>query len=366
MLKSIKTINLSNIRSGGALQVAVSFLLELTNEDIKKFNFLVTKEIYEELKPLNFKFLDSLKIYNSSIFKLFSFSLIPEIRNVEVVFTLFGPFYAFTKAKTITGFAQAWIIYPENLATKELKYFKKLITRFKFKIQQLFFKKDSAFVVESHDVKIALINKFNVKNVYVVNNTINTLFLSQSPRIKELQKDFKIGVIGRNYPHKNLKILPQILDIINVEFESKVTFHVTLTDEEFNSMNSSFHNKIINYGSLNVSECPKFYNEMDLIFFPSLLEVFSATPLESLYMKKPFVCSDLDFNKGFLESFVFYAKPNDPEDSAKVIIEVLELIKTNNPSLTNRLNLGSEYIKQNFQPSNRAKAYLEIINSYEQ
>ncbi len=52
MLKSFKTINLSIIRSGGALQVAVSFLLELTNEDITKFNFLVTKEIYEELKPL--------------------------------------------------------------------------------------------------------------------------------------------------------------------------------------------------------------------------------------------------------------------------------------------------------------------------
>ena len=31
----------------------------------------------------------------------------------------------------------------------------------------------------------------------------------------------------------------------------------------------------------------------------------------------------------------------------------------------NKLNLGSEYIKNNFQPSNRAKAYLDIINSYE-
>ena len=54
MLKSVKTINLSNIRSGGALQVAISFLLELKNEDISKFNFLVTKEIFKELKLLNF------------------------------------------------------------------------------------------------------------------------------------------------------------------------------------------------------------------------------------------------------------------------------------------------------------------------
>ena len=366
MLKSFKTINLSNIRSGGALQVAISFLLELKNEDISKFNFLVTKEIYEELKQLNFRFLDSLKIYNSNIFKFFSFSLLPELKNAKIIFTLFGPFYAYSSAKTITGFAQAWILYPNNLVNKDLGFFKKLMLRLKFKIQLSFFKKDSSLVVESDVAKNILIKKLNFKFVNVVNNSINTLFISQTPRIKEVQKDFKIGVIGRNYPHKNLKILPQILDIINVKFESKVTFYVTLTEQEFTSMNSSFQKKIINYGSLNVSECPKFYNEMDMIFFPSLLEVFSATPLESLYMKKPLVCSDLPFNKDFLEDFVFYSKPNDVEDSSKVIYEVLELLKRNDSFLINRVNLGSEYIKHNFQPSNRAKAYLEIINSYEQ
>jgi hypothetical protein len=46
-------------------------------------------------------------------------------------------------------------------------------------------------------------------------------------------------------------------------------------------------------------------------------------------------------------------------------MEVLELLKSNDQSLINKLNLGSDYIKNNFKPSNRAKAYLEIINSYE-
>ena len=346
--------------------MALSFLMELKKKEIDKFNILVSKEVHDELISTNFKFFNKLKIYNSSIFKFFSFSIIPEIKNVEIVFTLFGPFYAFTRAKTITGFAQPWILYPNNLVNKDLGFFKKLMLRLKFKIQLSFFKKDTALVVESDVAKNILINELNFKFVNVVNNSINTLFLSQLPKIKELQKDFKIGVIGRNYPHKNLKILPQILDIINSKFESKVTFYVTLTNEEFNIMNSSFQKKIVNYGSLKVSECPKFYDEMDLIFFPSLLEVFSATPLESLYMKKPLVCSDLPFNKDFLEDFVFYSKPNDVEDSSKVIFEVLELLKRNDSFLINRVNLGSEYIKHNFQPSNRAKAYLEIINSYEQ
>jgi hypothetical protein len=363
-LKKI-TLNFSNIKIGGAKQVALSFLMELKKKDIYKYNILISKEIHDELESVNFKFLNKLKIYNSSVFKFLSFSLIPEIKSAEIVFTLFGPFYAFTRAKTITGFAQPWILYPDNLVNKELGFFKKLMLRLKFKIQLSLFKKDTALVVESDIAKNILINKLNFKFVNVVNNSINTFFLSQTPRIKEVQKDFKIGVIGRNYLHKNLKILPPILDILNIEFESKVAFYVTLTEQEFTSMNSSFQNKIINYGSLKVSECPKFYDNMDLIFFPSLLEVFSATPLESLYMKKPLVCSDLPFNKGFLEDFIFFSKPNDVEDSSKVIFEVLELLKRNDSFLINRVNLGSEYIKYNFQPSNRAKAYLEIINSYE-
>ena len=345
--------------------MAMSFLMEFRKKDIDNFNILVSKEIHEELGLINYKFLHKLKIYNSSIFKFFSFSLIPEIKNVEIVFTLFGPLYAFTRAKTITGFAQPWILYPNNLINKDLGFFKKLMLRLKFTIQRLFFKKDSSLIVETDIAKNILINKLNFKFVNVVNNSINTLFLTQTPKIKEVQKDFKIGVIGRNYPHKNLKILPQILDILTSKFESKVSFHVTLTEQEFVSMSSSFQKNINNYGSLNVSECPKFYNEMDLIFFPSLLEVFSATPLESIYMKKPFVCSNLSFNRGFLEDFAFYAKPNDVEDSAKVLMEVFELLKSNDQSLINKLNLGSEYIKNNFQPSNRAKAYLDIINSYE-
>lgn len=357
------TLNFSNLKIGGAKQVALSFLLELQENELDKFNILVSKELYDELSLTNYKYLNILKIYNSSIFKFFSFSLIPEIRNAKTVFTLFGPFYAFTKAKTITGFAQPWILYPDNLVNKELSFFKKLLIKLKFKVQLLFFKKDTSLVVESDVAKNILIDKLNFKFVNVVNNSLNTIFLDQLPDIKELQKEFKIGVIGRNYPHKNLKILPQVLDIINDKF--KVTFYVTLTDEEFNNMNSSFQKKVINYGSLKVSECPKFYDEMDLIFFPSLLEVFSATPLESLYMKKPFVCSDLPFNKGFLEDFVYYAKPNDAVDSANVINKVLELISSKDTSLIKRLNLGSKYVLENFQPSNRASAYLEIIRKYE-
>ena len=51
------------------------------------------------------------------------------------------------------------------------------------------FKKDSSLIVETDIAKNILINKLNFKFVNVVNNSINTLFLTQTPKIKEVQKD---------------------------------------------------------------------------------------------------------------------------------------------------------------------------------
>ena len=346
-------------------QVAISFLLELSSKDLEIFNIIVSKEIYDELKSLDYEYIKLLKIYNSSIFKIFSFSLIPEIRNANLIFTLFGPFYGFTKAKTITGFAQGWILYPQNLVYKQITSFQKYKLKFKFFIQVLFFRKDNLLITETNASKEILINELNFKNIEVVNNSLNTIYNKYKPEIKEKNLSIKIGVIGRNYPHKNLQILPGILKSLKDNYGLEVSFYVTLTDIEFNTMTSNFKKNIKNIGLLKIIDCPGFYEKMDMIFFPSLLEIFSATSLESLYMKKPFICCDLPFNKGFLEKFAFYTKPNDISDSSRVISEVIELYRSNDPLLKNILNLGSEYIKENFKPSNRAKAYLEIINRYE-
>lgn len=359
------TLNFSNIKLGGAKQVALSFLMEINIEQINNFNILVSKEIFEELELMNFKFLNSLIIFNSSIFKLFSLSLLPQIKNAKLIFTLFGPLYAFTPAKTITGFAQSWILIPNNLASRRLPFFIGLLFKFKFYIQFLFFKKDDVLIVETDGGKKILTEKLKFKSVYVVGNTLNSYFVNIIPKIKSLEGNIKIGVIGRNYSHKNLSILPYVLDELYNKYNFKGTIYVTLTQEEFSSMSPFFREKIQNYGSLRVSECPTFYNEMDIIFFPSLLELFSATPLESLYMKKPFICTDLPFIKDFFQDFVYLIKPNDVPDSARVINQVILLLKNKDQSLLNKLNLGSQFVSDNFQPSNRANAYLDIIRRYE-
>ena len=77
-------------------------------------------------------------------------------------------------------------------------------------------------------------------------------------------------------------------------------------------MSEEFRRKVVSLGELSINQCPDFYTKMDMIFFLSNLECFSATPIEALYMNRNIVCSNLPFNKNIIGKFGVYFEPNRP------------------------------------------------------
>ena len=98
-----------------------------------------------------------------------------------------------------------------------------------------------------------------------------------------------------------------------------------------------------------------FYNQMDIIFFPSNLECFSATPIESLFMQKKIVCSNYFFNKYYNSNLIEYFEPNDSDDAAKKIF--LHLKRDLKRDKKNHSDLLSE-----FNAEQRFKIIYKIIN----
>ena len=94
---------------------------------------------------------------------------------------------------------------------------------------------------------------------------------------------------------------------------------------------------------------------MDMIFFPSNLECFSATPLEALYMKKSIVCSDLPFNKNIIGKFGVYFKPNDPISAAEKIASTLK------KQIDGQLKEAKKFVFSNFKSEDRFKIYINTI-----
>jgi glycosyltransferase involved in cell wall biosynthesis len=71
---------------------------------------------------------------------------------------------------------------------------------------------------------------------------------------------------------------------------------ITLPVDVFKSIfNEKYYKYVYNLGPIPIPECASLYKECDAMFLPTLLECFSASYIEAMYMEKPIVTSDLDF-----------------------------------------------------------------------
>ena len=359
-------INAANLHNGGGVQVASSFINELPfllSVAVKEFDILVSSEVDRNIEQSVKNFFKNYTVYNIFGIKNYKKNL-GIFDSYDLVFTVFGPCYYPVKGIDIVGFAQPWIIYPRNECYSMLSGLEKLKYKLKFHLQKNFFKKSDVCVVELEHAKQRLVelNIFKSEHIHVVYNTVSNVFFSPEnwEKVKiEPSNKIKIGLISRDYFHKNTNILPKIKDILKNKYNKDIDFYVTFNELEWQSKSLDFQNKIINVGPLKINQCPNFYERMDAIIFPSLLECFSATPLEAMIMKKPLFASDRGFIKDVCLDFAYYFEPTDPESAAAVIHNFLE--SQCNEELEAKLLAAKKHAENFSNARQRAVKYVDII-----
>ncbi len=323
-------INASNLHNGGGVQVAVSVIYELSLLPALagELDVVVSDEVHSALLDVrcNRQLFARYVIFNTYGLSSLWSDFCVDLNGYDVVLTIFGPLYRMKfNAVNIVGFAQSWISVPNNEVYLILPILQKIKLKLKFFLQAFFFRQANRLIVELEHVKDALVNVGIAKSedVDVVYNCLSSLYFCQddwqSLSREVYTKRFSIGFVGRDYIHKNTKILPSIKRILMDEYGVDVDFYVTFNDEEWNVKSAEFKESIINVGALNVTQCPSFYQKMDAVIFPSLLECFSATPLEAMVMRKPLFASDRRFVRDVCGDHVMYFDPLSPESAAEVI-----------------------------------------------
>lgn len=361
-------INMSNIHSGGALQVAISFISEMIKLSPKNLNVevLISTKIASAFKYAEIENSEwNIKIYNTYGLKTLFSSLNRIQKKYDIVFTLFGPKYTWFKAKKdIVGFAQPWISSTDNSFADQMPWHKYILTSAKYSLQKYFFKRADLLVVELDHVKDSLIAKgiCNAANIHVVPNCIANHYFDQnkwkSCKITKIENEVSIGYITRDYPHKNIKVLYKVADLLNNKYKLSMKFYFTLRDDEWSRHKDKFGPYAVNLGEITVFECPNFYNEMDGIIFPSLLECFSAAPLESLFMEKPLFASDRAFVKDVCAEHAMYFNPLDPYAIAKVVSEYY----LGKQKLDAELHAAKRHVVNFSNASSRAREYINILS----
>jgi glycosyltransferase involved in cell wall biosynthesis len=225
-----------------------------------------------------------------------------------------------------------------------------------------FFKSDSdAYVVQTDDVNNRVRRWLNTDQVYTVSNTFGSQYLNPAKVDNKLsarkQNEFRFLSLSSWYPHKNLSIIPDVIDSLPKNVLEKVRFVLTLPSEIFHdNIPAEYHSYIYNVGPVKPDECPNLYKECDALFLPTLLECFSASYAESMVMEKPIITSNLGFAQTVCGDAALYADPVNPNDYANKITELI-----GNKELQNSLiQKGKNNLNQFSSAAERAEKYLTI------
>lgn len=372
-MKKLKIVlNTSNLHTGGGLQVGISFIYEIYILNLDKLNFIhvfVSSEIHKSLCQLDIdvSLFGNYEVINTFGLKAFYSKLNHRVKDSDLVFTVFGPNYLRVKSKKeIVGFAQFWMLDFDNPISQKMSIFSRNMLRAKFFTQWLFFLRADHYIVELEHVKEGLIANKGIDSdkISVVYNTVSSLYKDSSKwkpvLIKKNQEELSFGIVTRDYPHKNIGILPAVAKVLEIKHNLKVHFYTTLNENEWAARDETFKRYVSTVGSLSPDQCPSFYEQIDGVVFPSLLECFSATPLEAMVMTKPLFASDRGFVRDVCGIHATYFDPLDANNIADNIAGYFKLDLDRIVQLQQARNHALNFSSAR----GRAEKYLEIIKQH--
>jgi glycosyltransferase involved in cell wall biosynthesis len=359
-------VDASNLHVGGGVQVAASILDEMSRLDgpgwIPRASYLVSSEVDANVSPAT---RERLHLQVADTRPLTPRRWVPRRRRYDVSFSVFGPEYGWPRARRrVVGFADVRSIYPTPVgmaATRRERAFVSLRSL----VARRMFKSADRLVVESQAmadrlVEVGLAGRTAVE---VVSNSYSAVFDEPEQWVKMTvprsgaPREFVLCFIARAYPHKNHAFLPRLAAAAS-ELGVKLTFLVTLTDEEWGTMPADVRACCVNVGAISVAQAPEIYESVDGSVFPSLLEAFSATPVEAMKMGRVLFASDRDFVRAVCGDAAVYFDPLDAREAASSIVEVLT-----DPTLQARyVARGHRVVAQLPTATERAREMVRIID----
>jgi len=361
-------INTTSTFKGGGIQVAKSFIEECKKFPDYDYFVVLSKPLSRALDvsgfPNNFSFFTAPFRPATYVFKFKSHNnflkRIEKEFSPDIVFTTSGPSYWRPKKPHLMGYNLPHYIYPESPYFKQISLKKKVWWIGMKLFAKYVFKRDAdALVVQTEDVNQRVKKLLNKPNVYTVYNTINAHYLDHktvgNKLLEKTENEFRLLTLSAWYPHKNISIIPSVIEQLKVEGYTNIKFVVTLPDVDFKKLTRNLDSQnIVNIGPVKVEEAPSLYKECDVMFLPTLLECFSASYVEAMKMKKPIITSDMGFAHTICEDAAIYVDPMNVGDIADKIIKLYNSKDLQNSLIQN----GLKKLNTFGNAEDRARHYL--------
>jgi glycosyltransferase involved in cell wall biosynthesis len=276
--------------------------------------------------------------------------------------TTSGHSYFPSKAPQIIGYNLPVHIYPESPFFTLISKKDKMKFALKKIMHRYFFQRDgNAIFVQTDDVNKRVRKLLKSNNVYTITNTCSSFFknpLCDHKILPDKEPDeIRLLTLTTYYLHKNLEIIPLIIDQLVAKGYNNVKFVLTLDNERFNRLIPlEYRSFVYNADYVKPIACPALYKECDIMFLPTLLECFSASYPEAMIMEKPIITTDIGFAHIVCKNSALYFKPMDAQSATECIIRIM-----NDKELKNRLiENGIRQLQMLDSPEERAKKIMDL------
>jgi len=368
-------INSSLLRFGGAVQVALSVIEECRRHYQHEYHLVVGPGVASVLSREDFG--DNFRFYEKS-FGVMRLLKLPRVQREmseieakvrpECVITTSGPSYWRSQAPQLIGFNLPLYLYPESPYLTALPPFEKARLAARRWLHCRYFRRDAdALIVQTDDANQRVRALLGTDRVFTVTNTHNSWYEEPNPDESRLPQRpdhvFRLLTLSSYYAHKNLELIPKIIEELPDSLQSRVEFVLTLTEEEYRSrINKKIPQQVRLIGPVPPPECPSLYMECDGMFLPTLAECFSASYPEAMKMRKPIVTSDLGFARSICGNAALFFTPCDARSAAMQIGRLVD-----DPGLQRDLTERGQARLRTFDtPAKRTEKILKICEKLAQ
>lgn len=322
-------LNAANLHHGGGVAVASSVIHEVSEHSrAAQLTVVASTEVDANITALRCRKsrFERYEVFDQVGIRGLWRRLPFDARNFDQVINIFGPVYDVRTARgSVMGFAQPWIAFPQNPMARQLSRRQLLRTRLRHAVQSAFFALADTLVVEQDIVADALSTRrlLRRRRIKVIPNTVDPVFLTpelwDDVALPQNGSDLRLGLVSSNYPHKNLEVLPAVRRALRNAHGIRSTFFVTLPDNQWSTMSEDFRSETVNVGRLTLAQSASFTSQLDAVVLPTLLECFSATPLEASTLGVPLFASDIPAIRVPMGDYPRYIDPLDSGAIARTI-----------------------------------------------
>lgn len=350
--------------SGGAYQIAFNFISKTLEHQEVDWIYVVSADL-DEILPDAVKSKEDYYVFPTQPDFRHSYkkvkqelSELEQRLNPNVVYSITAPSYFTFKTTEVMRFTMPWVTHPNKYSWSVLSWKERMRMRlYCWNIRRLI-RKGEYFITQTETTRqgIIRITGTEPQNVKVIQNVLPSVFNEMDNTLFEVDENWvDVACVANDTKHKNLDIIPSVLEELQQLGIDNVRFHLTLPEDcdswkeiQRRLMPSGLKERAITHGRLSQRELAMMYRHCQLCFLPTLLEVFSASTLEAMFFKLPIVATDFDFNKEVMADACLYYEPMNAKDAAlqiKKYIDDKNLQSEMKLLMEQRLSLFQDYDK---------------------